>query len=191
MPSGGLVFFALALATCSPAGRAVISEVFYDAAGDDEGVEYVELFNPATLPCDLTGVRLEAGDGAGAGRWSTRWTAPAGAVVAPGGRFVIGGARVVPTPDAVVELSLQNGPDAVRLAWPDGATEVVGYGALGFPEYFCGAPALDVPSGQSLARIPDGSDLGSNAVDFRAVGPSPGRANQPRRRAEWLAEHLG
>lgn len=187
---GGLFALVLALATCSPAGRAMISEVFYDAPGDDEGVEFVELFNPGAAPCDLTGVKLEAGDGAGAGRWTTRWTAPAGTVVAPGARYLIGGARVTPTPDAVVELSLQNGPDAVRIVWPDGAAEVVGYGALGWPEYFCGAPAIDVASGQSLARIPDDSDLGGNAVDFRAAGPSPGRANLPRRRADWVAGRL-
>ncbi len=67
------------------------------------------------------------------------------------------------------------------MAWPDGAVEVVGYGALEFAEYACGAPAADVAPGQSLARIPDGADLGSNAADFRAAAPSPGRANQPQR----------
>src|SRR5207247_2073054 len=57
--------------------------------------------------------------------------------------------------------------------------EAVGWGALGAPEYFCGASAPDVASGQSLARVPDDADLGSNALDFRAAEPSPGRANRP------------
>ena len=170
-----------ALLACAPAGRPVVAEVFYDATGDDTGLEFVELYNPAGRPFPLAGARLEAGDGAGPGRWTLRWTGTPGDSVPAFGRFVAGGARVVPAPQATIELALQNGPDAVRLVWPDGVTEVVGYGALAYPEYFCGAPAADVSSGQSLARTPDGADVGSNALDFRAAAPSPGRANQPAR----------
>jgi hypothetical protein len=176
----GLVL-ASVLAACSPPDRAIVAEVFYDAAGDDTGFEFVELFNPTPHPVALNGARLEAGDGAGAARWTLRWTGTATDSIAAGARFLIGGALVMPPPNVVVTLALQNGPDAVRLVWPDGAIEVVGYGALGLPEYFCGAPAADVASGFSLARVPDASDLGSNAADFRAASPSPGRANQAHR----------
>jgi hypothetical protein len=176
-----IVLLLRVLALCAPSSHAVIAEVLYDAVGDDTGVEFVELYNPTAADLPLAGARLEAGDGAGAGRWSLRWTGATGDVIAAHGRFVIGGARVLPPPNAVVSLDLQNGPDAVRVTWPDGAGEVVGYGALGFAEYFCGTPAADVPSGQSLARVPDDADLGSNALDFRAAAPSPGRANQPDR----------
>jgi len=69
----------------------------------------------------------------------------------------------------------------VRLVWADGATETVGYGALAYPEYYCGSPAPDVASGSSLARIPDEAQTGSNALDFAAAPPSPGRANRPAR----------
>jgi len=169
----------LALTACAPAARPVVAEAVYDATGDDTGFEFVELYNPTALAFPLAGVRLEAGDGAGPGRWTLRWTGAAGDSVPAAGRFVIGGAHVSPAPQATVELALQNGPDAIRLVWPDGTAEVVGYGALAYPEYFCGAPAADVPSGQSLARVPDGADLGGNALDFRAAAPSPGRANQP------------
>jgi len=171
------------LVSCAPADRARIAEVLYDAAGDDTGREFVELFNPAAMPLGLAGVRLEAGDGAGPGRWTLRWTGAAADTIAPHARFVIGGAQVDPPPDAIVTLALQNGPDAVRLVWPDGAVEVVGYGTLADPEYFCGAPAADVASGQSLARIPDEAERGSNALDFAAAEPSPGRPNQVRRDA--------
>jgi hypothetical protein len=102
----------------------------------------------------------------------------------------VGGAKVQPAPRAVVTLELQNGPDALRVVWPDGAVEVVGYGALEFAEYSCGAPAVDVAPGQSLARIPDGADLGGNAADFRASTPSPGRANQSQRDLAALAGSL-
>jgi hypothetical protein len=171
----------LVLAICAPAGHPILAEILYDAAGDDTGLEFVELYNPTPAPYPLAGARLEAGDGAGPGRWTLRWVGAALDTLRAGARFVVGGARVVPAPDALAELQLQNGPDAVRVVWPDGAVEVVGYGAHTLPEYSCGAPAADTPSGFSLARLPDDSDRGSNAQDFAAATPSPGAANRPGR----------
>lgn len=168
---------------CTPPSRPLLAEVFYDAAGDDTGHEFVELVNPGATPFALAGLRLEAGDGSSAGRWTLRWTGGAGDTVPPGARFVIGGAAVVPAPHAIAALDLQNGPDAVRLVWPDGMTEVVGYGTHEFAEYFCVEPAPDVVSGQSLARTPDDSDAGGNRADFRAAAPSPGAANVSSRNA--------
>ena len=167
----------LMLATCLPPSRPFVNEVFYDATGDDTGQEFVELYNPAAAPVALAGLRLEAGDGAAPGRWTLRWTAAARDTVAPHARFVIGGAKVLPPADALVTLALGNGPDALRLRWPDGATEVVGWGALRFAEYYCGAPAQDVAAGLALARMPDGADRGSDSLDFVASEPTPGRAN--------------
>ena len=179
-----------AAAACAPAQHPLVAEVLYDAPGDDTGWEFVEFYNPLDRALPLAGARLEAGDGSGAGRWTLRWTGNAVDSVAAGGRFVVGGAKVQPAPRAVVTLELQNGPDALRVVWPDGMVEVVGYGALEFAEYSCGAPAVDVAPGQSLARIPDGADLGSNAADFRVATPSPGRANQAQRDLAVLAGSL-
>jgi hypothetical protein len=175
------VAFALTavLAGCAPADRPRLAEVLYDASGDDTNAEFVELLNPLDVAFPLAGLRLEAGDGANPGRWTLRWTGAATDSIVPRGRFVIGGDRVTPAPDRIVNLTLQNGPDAVRVVWPDGAVEVLGYGAVTDPALFCGAPAPDVASGFSLARTPDDSDRGSNALDFRAATPTPGRANQP------------
>jgi hypothetical protein len=181
---------ALSLATCLPPRRAIVSEVYYDAPGVDTGLEYVELFNPTASTVSLAGVRLEAGDGAGPSRWTLRWTGTARDSVRQKCHLLIGGSGVVPAPDAVVTLDLQNGPDALRLVWPDGATEVVGWGALAYAEYSCGAPAPDVASGRALARVPDDADLGSNALDFRDAAPSPGRANQSRRDAALVRGSL-
>lgn len=177
--------------TCAPPLHARIAEVHYDAVGDDTGREFVELFNPFATALSLTGVRLESGDGSGPGRWTPRWTGAPDDSIGPGARFVIGGALIGAAPDALVTLDLQNGPDAVRLVWPDGATEVVGYGVAEFAEYACGPPAMDVGSGQSLARIPDDADGGGNAFDFRAAPPTPGRANQRRRDLSWLSGSVG
>lgn len=180
---GVFVFLVQVASACAPAGRPILAEILYDPSGADSGFEFVEIFNPGDAAASLAGTRLEAGDGAAPGGWSLRWTGAPGDSVAAHGRFLIGGARVEPAPQAVVTLDLQNGPDAIRLAWPDGATEVVGYGAHEFPEYFCGEPAADAPSGQSLARLPDDSSLGANALDFRPSPPTPGHANQSRRDA--------
>lgn len=172
---------ALALLACAPAGKPIVAEVYYDANGDDTGWEFVELFNPAATPVPLGGARLEAGDGSAAARWTTRWTGGPRDTIRAHARFVVGGAKVVPAPDATVTLDLQNGPDAVRFVWPDGAAETVGWGAHEFPEYSCGASAPDAPSGFSIARVPDGADTGGNAGDFRVAPPTPGVANQSER----------
>jgi hypothetical protein len=160
----------------------VINEVYYDAPGTDSGYEFVELLNPTAAAVALTGYRLEAGDGAGPGRWRLVWSGAAADVVPPGARFVIGEATVFPAPDRVQTLALENGPDALRLVAPDGSADVVGYGALTYAEYFAGRPAPDAPAGSSLARLPDGADTGDNATDFAVVSPpTPGAPNQPER----------
>lgn len=172
---------AAGLLACGAPGHAIVTEVYYDAAGDDTGWEFVELHNPFAHALPLAGARIEAGDGSAPGRWTLRWTGAPGDTLRAGARFVVGGSRVSPPPDAIVSLDLQNGPDALRVVWPGGATEVVGWGAHEFAEYACGAAAPDAPSGFSLARIPDESDAGGNALDFRVSAPSPGAPNQAGR----------
>src|SRR5258706_8014176 len=107
-----------ALAACAPVLRPIVAEVFYDATGDDTGLEFVELYNPTAAACPLLGARLEAGDGAGPGRWTLRWTGTAADTVAALGRFVIGGARGSPAPPATGALGGPNGPPPPRGGWP-------------------------------------------------------------------------
>lgn len=180
MPAAALLML---LALCAPDGRPVVTEVVYDAAGDDTGHEFVEIHNPSAAAVALLGVRLEAGDGSQAGRWTLRWTGGVADTVRPGARFVIGGALVSPPPDARVTLDLQNGPDAVRLVWPDGHVEIVGWGAHEFDGYACGDPGPDVTPPLGLARLPDEARHGSNALDFAGAVPTPGQANRARRDA--------
>jgi hypothetical protein len=174
----------------------VLNEVFYDPAGADAGFQFVELFNRAEQAVSLAGWRLEAGDGAGAERWRTLWTGTAADVVPPRALFVLGEGRVEPAPDRVLAFDLENGPDAVRLSAPDGARDVLGYGALTWASYFEARPAPDVAAGFALARLPDGKDGDDNAADWSAVSPpSPGRPNLPERdvavaRAALAAERV-
>jgi hypothetical protein len=178
----------LQLGACAPADRPRLAEVLYDPSGDDTGAEFVELWNPFDFAFPLSGLKLESADGA-TGRWTLRWTGAGGDSIRARARFVIGGARVTPAPDAIVNLALQNGPDAVRITWSDGASEVLGYGALTDTTLFCGEPAVDAAS-LSLARIPDAANLGANARDFRPATPTPGRANLPARDLAVLAASL-
>ncbi len=175
--------------SCAPALHPAVTEVYYDAPGDDTGHEFVEIWNARDAVASLQGVRLEAGDGGTPGRWTLRWTGGPADSLKPGARFVVGGAQVVPPPDAIVSLELQNGPDALRLVWPDGATEVVGWGAHDLTEYYCGSPAADVSAGQSLSRMPDAAATGSNAGDFRGAEPSPGTRNLRTVDAALLRRH--
>ena len=135
----------LQLGACAPADRPRLAEVLYDPSGDDTGAEFVELLNPFDTAFPLAGLKLESADGA-TGRWTLRWTGGGADSIRARARYVIGGARVSPAPDAIVNLALQNGPDAVRITWPDGASEVLGYGALTDTTLFCGEPAVDAAS---------------------------------------------
>jgi hypothetical protein len=155
----------------------VLNEVLYDPPGADAGQEYVEI--AASVAADsgatLTGWVLETGNGSAPGQWTVAWTGGPGDRLR-GGLFLLGEAGVEPPPDAVVDLDLQNGPDACRLRAPDGSADVLGWGTPLAPEYFEGAPAADVSS-LALARLPDGADADSNAADFAPAPPSPGEFN--------------
>lgn len=166
----------------------VLNEVHYDPAGADGGMEYVELA-VVGAPAEggdgvsLAGWRLETGNGAAPdGDWKVAWVGGA-EDRAEGGLFVVGEDGVTPRPDAVAELDLQNGPDACRLVAPDGGMDVCGWGSPLPDGLYEGAPAPDVASGRSLARLPDGRDTGSNAADFADAAPTPGAFNAP---ARWL-----
>ena len=154
----------------------VVNELYYDHPGADGGYEFVELLNTGDASFSLDGVVLEFHNGSGEG-WTVLWSAPPGLALEPGALWVLGGDLVLPAPDLVVGISLQNGPDAVRLARGAEIFDVVGYGGLDDPNYVEAHAVAVVPAGKSIARTPDGRDSGDNALDFVAAAPSPGRRN--------------
>jgi hypothetical protein len=173
---------AIGLGLVPGAAAVCINEVLYDPAGADQGCEYVELFHAGSQSLDLAGWRLEAGNGAAPGDWRLQWKGTSGDVIAPGGFFLIADDAVTARADARAHLSLQNGPDAVRLLSPSGGGDRVGWGELAHAEYYEGRPAPDAPSGSALVRITDGLDRDDNEADFRAATwLSPGTTNAP----EW------
>lgn len=169
------------IASVAAAGHGLlINEFYYDHPGKDDGREYIEIINNSPAPVIVAGVSLEFHNGAGDDGWVTLWEGTAADTVAPGGLFVVGGADVTPTPDALVELRLQNGPDAIRLTENGIPADMVGYGGLDDEAYVEGRSASGVPAGYSLGRLPDGSDTDDNAADYRQMTPSPGLFNVPR-----------
>jgi hypothetical protein len=176
----GCVVVGLAWVFFSPLASVVINEVLYDPDGADTGYEFVELFNSGTQPVVLDGWSLETGNGTYEDRWKLEWHGSASDIIQPQGFFLIGEESVVPTPNVVADLDLQNGPDACRLTSPEGDTDVVGWGNLIFPEYFEGEPTADAGSGSSIGRDPDGLDSDFNKTDFAVFAvPSPGDYNRP------------
>lgn len=169
-----------ALALPRPSGALpLLSEVFYDAVGSDNGLSFVELWGaPGTSLDGLVIEGVNGGDGA-AGP-----TLTLAGVIPPSGLFVVadestGGATLVPGADLVRNFDFQNGPDSIVLRAGTTVLDAVGYGVFAPGEVFAGegAPALDPPAGESLARRFANLDTGDNAADWIALAtPTPGSA---------------
>ncbi|MFH0977893.1 MAG: lamin tail domain-containing protein [Candidatus Woesearchaeota archaeon] len=157
---------------CALASGVIISEVFYNPVGTDSGKEFVVFYNPTSSAVNLEDYVFETGNGANANDWTIEWTGTSHDVLQPSGYLLIGESDVLPTPDFVTDLDLQNGPDACRLRKSNAIIDVVGWGALQFPEYYESSPAALVREGFSLSRV-DNADTGNNDVDFTEALPNP------------------
>ena len=181
----------LASAPRAESTRVVINEVLYDPAGSDGGLEFVELYNRSGEAVSLESWTFETGNGNYQENWKLEWTGSQQDTIGAGGFFLLGEEGVVPEPDVVTALDLQNGPDGCRLSDPVGVTDVVGWGNLVFEEYFEGEPAPDPKSGSSIGRDPDGLDTGSNRRDFVCLAsPTPADYNHPPKDLEFLVLSL-
>ena len=158
----------------------LISEVFYDASGSDDGLVFVELWGePGTV---LDGMVVEGINGSGGG--VTVSIALVGNIPADG-LFVLAdvdgsGSTLVPEADALANFDFQNGPDSVRLRLDAVVLDAVGYGVFGAGDVFAGegVPAPDAPAGSSLARVFADVDTDDNAADFGLLDPpTPGFAD--------------
>jgi hypothetical protein len=157
----------------------LISEVFYDAVGVDDGQSFVEL---AGLPgASLDGLVIEGVNGSnGAVTHSLVLTGSFGT----DGLFVVAdrtseGTTFVAGADLLLEFDFQNGPDSVVLRDANGVVDALGYGVFGAGETNAGegAPAPDVMAGESLARAFANLDTDDNATDFLGGAPTPGVAS--------------
>ena len=167
----------IALAPSTAQALPVISEVFYDATGSDDGRSFVELYGaPGTL---LDGMRIEGVNGSGGAIGPTLTLS--GAIPADGFYVVAddlaGGPTLVANADLVLNFDFQNGPDSIVLRSGELALDAVGYGVFAAGDVFAGegSPAPDAPVDASLARTFADVDTNDNAADFAVlVAPTPG-----------------
>jgi hypothetical protein len=179
-PLVGLALATAALAALAPPARAVplISEVFYDAVGSDDGLGFVELYGSPGTPLD--GLAIEVVNGSDGSVVTTLSLAGA---IGPDGLFVVAdrfadGTTAVVDADLLLNFDIQNGPDSVVLRATDVVLDALGFGDFA-AAFFAGegTPAPDVPAGSSLARRFANVDTGDNALDFVELTlPTPGSA---------------
>lgn len=171
---------ALCVGLTPAAGSAlVISELFYDAVGVDDGLSFVELYGAPGA--DLEGLVVEGVNGTGGA--VTHRLALTGAIP-DDGIFVLadgqaGGDSLVVGADLVLDFDFQNGPDSVVLRSADAVLDALGYGSFGPDAVFAGMgnPAPDAPAGSSLARRFADVNSGDNFADFVVLAtPTPGSA---------------
>lgn len=170
----------VAAALPAPAGAIpLLSEVFYDAVGSDNGVSFVELWGaPGTSLDGLVIEGVNGGDGAVGPTFSLAGVIPAN------GLFVVadestGGATLVPGAQLVRNFDFQNGPDSIVLRDATRVLDAIGYGVFAPGEAFAGegSPAIDPAAGQSLGRRFANVDTNDNAADWIALAtPTPGSA---------------
>jgi hypothetical protein len=174
-----LLSLALALVPHGAEALPLLSEVFYDAVGGDDGLTFIEIVAEPGFVLD--GLVLEGVNGAdGAVGPSLVLTG----VVPADGLFVVadeasGGGTSVLGADLVAPFELQNGPDSVVLRSGADVLDALGYGDFGPGDVFAGegAAAPDAPGGSSLARHVADVDTNHNATDFEVLAtPTPGSA---------------
>jgi len=157
----------------------LISELYYDAVGSDNGFSFVEI--SGTPGESLDGTVIEGINGSN------------GAVVTvvelmgeilPSGLFVVAdldteGTTSVALADQLANFDFQNGPDSIVLRRGEEVFDALGYGEFGPGEFYAGegASAPDAAAGSSLARIFADLDTDDNATDFQVLElPTPGSA---------------
>jgi hypothetical protein len=155
----------------------LISEIFYDAVGSDNGLVFVELHGvPGTI---LDGLSLEGVNG------SNGQVTPSLVLTGtiPSDRFFVvaddvgDGTTLVPDADLILNFDFQNGPDSVVLHDAGLVFDAVGYGMFAVGEIFAGEgePAPDAAAGSSLARLFADLDTDDNLTDFEVLlEPTPG-----------------
>ncbi len=160
--------------------RIMISEVFYDAVGADDGKEFIELYNDNDYSCDIGGMTVA--DGAES---SKAFVFPPSSVMEPKSRAVIAQsiegftAAFGTGPDYVpFSFSLNNSGEAVLLMLPDGTVTdsvFIKGGTEDFrPPASWGPPDLPAAqAGQSVFRIDFTGGISSN--NWSNGPPTPGR----------------
>lgn len=176
-----IAFLALLLSAGSAAAAPLLSEVYYDAPGRDDGAVFVELSGPTGFVLDGWWV-----DGVNGSNGAVGPSIALSGAIGPDGLFVLAdrfsdGTTAVANADLLANFDFQNGPDSVVLRdETSGIRDALGYGVFGPAEIFAGEgmAAPDGAAGESLARRFANVDTDDNATDFLLLAaPTPGEAS--------------
>lgn len=145
-----------------------------------ESDEFVELFNAGTCPVTLDDWSIKYLPASGVNGYQYWVPSSAGRTIAPGKYFVIaskGYSGTVKDEDASVNRGLA-AKGGLALLLNGVRVDSVAWGAVqSNHNYIETAAALAPQRAQSLARMVDGVDNNSNAVDFGPSPPTPGASN--------------
>lgn len=184
--------------TSTPVGYLLISEVLYDSLSIEPASEWIELYNPSTLPLDLSAYKL--GDEETQGGSEGMYIFPAGAVISPSQVIVVAYSGLVysqtygtlpnyeltETLPQVLNLTKYTAWSSGSLALGNTGDEVLLLGAAdtvidalswGDSVWAFDPSAPDVAAGHSLERYLPWQDT-NTAADWRDQPvPSPGMLN--------------
>ncbi|MFO0688673.1 MAG: PEP-CTERM sorting domain-containing protein [Myxococcota bacterium] len=157
----------------------ILSELYYDAVGSDDGESFVEIYG--TPGTSLEGFAI---DGINGSNGAVGPTILLSGTIGASGLFVVADRRTDGTSsvlgaDLLANFDFQNGPDSVVLRQGATTLDGLGYGVFGAGEINAGegTPAAAVSPGSSLARRFANVDTNDNAADFVALAtPTPGSA---------------
>jgi len=156
----------------------MISEIFYDAEGSDDGKVFVELYGDPGMSLD--GWLIEATNGSNG---AVVFAVALLGTLPDDGFLVIADANAegtteVPNADVTFDnVDHQNGPENLLLKRQGAIVDALGFGVFGVDDIFQGEgyPAPDAPAGSSVARIFSNLDCDDNSIDFGILElPTPG-----------------
>ena len=167
----------------------VVNELLTGVTGSATN-EWVEIYNPCATSVDLSGWKLvyRAGTNVSANAATfdtTLFAWPNGASIAAHGFLLYAGAGYGAASDGALASGMKDGDGAVGIRNAGAAlVDSVGYGAVLAGNAFietAAAPANAVvaPPGNSIRRLPDGTDTNNNAADFaNTTTPTPKAPNR-------------
>jgi len=180
----------LLLGAAAAGATPLLSEVYYDAVGSDDGQSFIEIYGaPGT---SLAGLTIEAINGAGGG---VTHTLTLSGTIGASGLFVVADSLTgtssssVANADLILDFDFQNGPDSVLLRDITGILDAVGYGVFAASDVFAGegSPTVDPAAGSAIARRFADIDTNDNAADWLGAAPTPGVAPRSVPEANALA----
>lgn len=159
--------------------QVVINEVFYDALGNDDDKEWIELYNNSNYDINLTGWIIQAGGSA----YHDLLQLPTTTIRARS--FYLISEESMTLTNLTAELGFENGgttTDAIRIYDPRTLyTDTILYDSPNSNNLLGDVPDQEpcegAPAGKSLARAIDGFDSNSVTDWCVAANPSPGSTN--------------